>query len=276
MKSVVLVIVIFCNSALAGKDTIDRAGAFLLQKKRTSALELLAKQIEKESPKQKENIKELTQLYERAAFLFFSDKAQELYESALSVKSAEAEVSLMKLNEAFKLEPDNLKIDLQIRRIKLANGDCEPAASLFSSNRVSVKLIESVRLLYLQGVICKGDLADYWQQLNGSDFKNSSLQKFWLTLQLEAYYRAKRYDKSEMVFENIKSKDVNFPESYYWLWKIRTVQNLDATDLGMRYINLCKRLTSRDQRSFLFEPQLCSRTVELENAVKKIKGSDKK
>ena len=108
------------------KDIIEKAYNLSLQKDRTQATAILLAALKRESKKTTAQ-KEISNALEQIAKIFLSDKAQQLYELGLSLKNTDPQMALGKLQEASRLEPDNLSIEIAMDRISIGSGDCDTA-----------------------------------------------------------------------------------------------------------------------------------------------------
>ena len=279
-KRATLIVALFFSLAakVAGsvetyQDIIEKAYNLSLQKDRTQAVTILLAALKKESKKSTAQ-KELSAALDQVSKVFYSDKAQQLYELGLSLKSTDPSLSASKLQEAARLEPENASIEVALARLALANGDCAAVAGRLMKQKDLVIAIEDLRLVAAQTALCQGKFNDYLTSKNGNDVKNSSLSSFWQTAEMEYLYRTGAFAKVQEAALSLQKQDPSFPEALYWQWKSELELKIKADKVGQKYLSQCKTLNSRQQRVFLPEPMLCRRTPEVESFLKKNNNSE--
>jgi len=276
-RATILVALFFASSSSAAtetyRDIIEKAYNLSLQKDRTQAVSILVGALKRESRKSVAQ-KELAAALEQVAKVFYSDKAQQLHELALSLRSSDPATALSKLQEASRLEPENTSIEIELARQSLAVGDCDGAASRLLRQKELTIAIEELRLLNAQVSVCNGRFPEYLAIRNGQDLKQSKLLLFWQTLESEYYFRTGSFTKALEAATAAQKTQASFPEALYWQWKAEAALKQKFSKAPQKYINLCKTLNSRQQREFLPEPQLCRRAAEIETFLKKNNNSE--
>ncbi len=255
------------------KDIIEKAYNLSLQKDRAQATTVLLNALKKESKKTLAQ-KELTMALDQVSKIFYSDKAQQLYELGLSLRSTEPGAALNKLQEASRLEPDNLSIEIALGRQALSSGDCGSTAARLRKLRDFMAAVEELRLMVGQVAICQSNFQDYLSVRPGSELKNSPLALFWQTSEAEYLFKTGSFAKSQEIADLIQKTEPAFPEAVYWKWKVEAETKQKAEKTAQKYLNLCKTLNSRLFRHYLPEPQLCRRTTEVETFLKKTNNSE--
>jgi hypothetical protein len=261
------------NGVETYQDIIEKAYNLSLQKDRTQAVTVLLGALRKESKKSVAQ-KELSGALEQVSRVFYSDKAQQLYELALSLRTTDPSLALTKLQEAARLEPDNVSIEIALARLALSNGDCAGSAGRLLKQKDVVPAIEELRLVASQTALCQGKFPDYLALRNPTDWKNSSFSSFWQTAEMEYLYRTAAFAKTQELALALQKQDSGFPEPLYWEWKAEAELKQKADKAGQKYLSLCKTLNSRQQRLYLSEPMLCRRTTEVETFLKKNNNSE--
>lgn len=249
------------------KDIIEKSYTLSLQKERTQAVTLLISAATRES-KKGSIPKELLQAINEVATIFYSDKAQQSYELALSLRLADPILANTKLSEALKQDPENIQIKTeQVRMLLLAN-DCGVALKSANSLEEKYPYIASVSLLVAQSQVCLSQFAEYQKtKLKAEEFKNSN-ELFWKNLDLEIAVKQRQFVKAKEIFSTIIKIDPDFPETYFWGWKIaQEMKNHEDRSAG-KYTSGCKSLSPRAVRKYLFEPRLCKRIAEIDQAAK--------
>lgn len=250
------------------RDIIEKAQTLSLQKERAHAVQLLSGSIVRESKKGAPP-KELVSALEDVASLFLSDKAQQLFELALSLRENEPQMSLQKLGDAAKLEADNLQIQLEQFRVAGILGNCSEAANTLIQLTENLSTLEVVRLAGVQAHICKGQWTEAQKLRQGNETKKSMLAPFWSSADAELLLHQKKLEKALEVLTVGQKQDPQFPELYYWQWRaerdLKKMSNHSAT----KYVALCKALSPRAYRQYLAEPFLCRRVQEVETSLNK-------
>lgn len=250
------------------RDIIEKAQTLSLQKERGHALQLLTSSLTRESKKGPAP-KELVTALEEVASLFLSDKAQQLYELALSLRENEPQLALQKLADAAKLEPDNLQIQLEQFRVSSILGNCNEAGAAILRLYESLSTLEVVRLAAAQAQLCRNQLDDAQKIRNGFDFRKSPLMPVWTSTDVEILLRQKKGDKALESLAQAQKVDPDFPETYYWQWRAEQDLKKVSEKPGPKYVALCKSLSPRSYRRYLAEPFLCRRVQEVESSLKK-------
>lgn len=252
------------------RDLIEKAYNLSLQKDRTQAVSILVGALKRESRKSVAQ-KELASALEQVSKVFYSDKAQQLYELALSLKFTDSPTALSKLQEAARLEPENISIEIALARQLLSNNDCDGASALITKYKDLAPAIEEIRLVQGQAKVCLGQFPAYLAIKNNLDLKQSSFALFWQTLESEYFFKTGAFPKALESALAAQKLDPNLPEAHYWQWKAEKQKSPKA---AQKYLSLCKTLNSRQQRQYLPEPQLCRRTAEIETFLKKNNNSE--
>lgn len=250
------------------QDIIDKAFTLSLQKDRTHAVQILNQSLKKESAKGAPP-QELLVALEEVAGTFYSDKAQQVFEQALSLKKTDIRGAQQRLGEALKLEADNFQILIEQVRLSILNTDCgvaqEQAETLFSL----YSQIETARLILAQASVCNGKFEKSRQAREGIDTKKSPLQLFWNSVDAELAFKSGNLGQIKALADEASTRDPLFPELHYWRWKTESENPKQAEKAGQKYLSLCKSLSPRSSRKFMMEPLLCRRTAEVENFLKK-------
>lgn len=248
----------FAVSGPKGNDLENQIFENIQAKKRWKALDLIQQVYKSEKKNPAKQI--LSLKAQEVAELFFFDKAQQKYESAMSLTVSDPSSVPSELEQAKKLEPDNLKIDLAIVRMHLANKDCLMATEGLKKWLDYAELIELIALAKAQINLCAGNITLSYSQGSGI---------FWLNVELERLLKNGLYARAFELANQAIQIDSKFPESYYWLWKAESAMKTKAEFNASKYISLCKGLTSRQRTRYQAEPNLCLRVTEVETAAKK-------
>lgn len=255
------------------RDIIEKAYNLSLQKDRTQAVTILLGALKKESKKSAAQ-RELLGAIDQVSKIFYSDKAQQLYELGLSLRSTDPNLALSKLQEAARLEPDNISIEVAIVRQALSANDCDGAQNRISKRKELIAAVEELKLVAAQAALCLGKIEEYVLLKSGQDFKKSNLNLHWQLAETEYFLKTKSYGKAHENVAAAQKIDAGFPETYYWQWKIAAETKQKGEKPAQKYLNVCKKLNSRQQRQYLPEPLLCRRATEVETFLKKNNNSE--
>lgn len=248
------------------RDIIDKAYNLSLQKDRSQAISLILGALKRETKKSGPQ-KELIQALDQVSKVFMGDKAQQQYELALSLKFSEPNLALTKLIEASRLEPENASIEAAIAQQQMMLGDCDGASARIGKNKDLSVYLEDWKLLTAQSALCENKFENYISSKTGADLKGP-LAVYWSTLEVEYLYRSGQLAKGKEFLGNLSKLDPQFPETFYWNWKIMTALKQKSDRDAQKYLNTCKTLNSRQQRAYSAEPFLCRRTTEVETFLK--------
>lgn len=246
------------------KDIIQKAFSLSLQKDRIQARTVLWAALNREQQKAAHK-KELSEALTKVCRVFYSERAQQNYEIALSLMPTDKELALAKLNEALRAEPENLQIELAILRVHLSNSDCGSAQKLIDKYAEQVAFDEELKLALAQTRLCLEDFEGFEKLLPTETKKPTQFKPYWLTALAERQYKSSQMEEALKTIELAEAS----PESHYWRWKIQVASKKEAHAAGTRYMTVCKSLSSRAYREHLLEPFLCQRLVEVETWLKK-------
>ncbi len=255
------------------KDIIEKAYNLSLQKDRTQAVSILLSALKKEAKKSASQ-RDLAIALNQVSKVFFGDKSLQLYELALSLRVTDPNLGISKLQEALRLEPDNSSIEIALARASIFQGDCGAALARTSKQKDLVHYIEEIKLVESQAQVCLGKFDEYLVNRAEVDLKRSPLALSWQALESEYLFKTGNFAKTRENSMNLEKLDRAFPESHYWVWKAEVELKMKAEASGQKYLNTCKSMNGRQARDYLFEPQLCHHTAEVETFLKKNNNSD--
>jgi hypothetical protein len=250
------------------KDIIEKSYSLSLQKNRAQAVQVLVSAIRRES-KKSQAVKELMQALEEVSTVFYSEKAQQQFELALSLRMSEPQTALGKLSDAAALEPENLSIALAQMRLQISLGDCASALQQAQKIHETNPYSDAVALAYSQAAVCTGQFDSYLQMRNTSDVKKPTMVSFWTTAEIEYLFKTGNFQKAKELAQQLSRTDSKYPEAYYWSWKTDNELKLKADKIARKYVSICKTITSKELRNYFIEPNLCKRTADVEAYLKK-------
>lgn len=253
------------------KDIIEKAYNLSLQRDRQQALNILTAAIARETRPQAQG--ELKKAALDVSHIFFIDKAQQLFETAVSLRKNDVAQAIGKLNEAQRIEPDNVAIMIELSRLLMAKGDCSGAVDLVTKSLKFITFDEELRLTYAQAQVCQNQWLDYLKLYDPKEIAKSPLQKFWLALEVEHLAKVKNTLKAQEILSNLKKVDSKYPEVSYWSWKL--TQGLKAVNLddAQKYVMTCKNISASQYRQYMIDPMLCRRVTEVESETKGVSAN---
>ncbi|WP_291515923.1 hypothetical protein [Bdellovibrio sp. ArHS] len=253
------------------KDIIEKAYNLSLQRDRQQALNILATAIQREARPQA--ISELKKTTAEVANVFFSDKAQQLFETGVSLRKTDLNQALDKVNEAARIEPDNFSIVNEQARLLIAKGDCKSAQENVQKQLKTVTFDEELKLSLAQALVCQGRWLEYQKIVDSVFIKKSPLQKFWQVLEVEKTLSQKSLTKAQEALAGLKKSDEKYPELFYWTWKYEQMAKKANLDDAQKYVMTCKNISANQYRQYMIDPMLCRRQVEVEGELKGMNGT---
>ncbi|MGZ3743453.1 MAG: tetratricopeptide repeat protein [Pseudobdellovibrionaceae bacterium] len=249
------------------KDIIEKAYNLSLQKDRSQAINILVNAI-KQGNVHGENILDLKRTLQQVSYLFYSDRAQQAYELALSLRRTDAAQALQKMNEALRIETDNLTLFTEMQRMILTKGDCSTVLESVVKERLQNSFDENLILLQGQSQVCLGKWEDFKKTHDGLDLKTTTQAKFWLSLEIEYAMHEKNLARAKELIGILQKTDSKYPELHYWQWRVANASEKPV--IGHKYINECKNISAALYRQYMTDVNLCRKVSEVEIANKNL------
>lgn len=253
------------------KDIIEKAHNLSLQKDRQQALIILSTAIQKET--RNPGVLELKKTASELAYIFFSDKAQQLFESGVALRRTDLNQAQDKISEAFRIEPDNLSIVVELARIFIAKGDCKGGQELVQKHLKYISFDEEMKLTLAQSLACQYRWSDYQKVADPVFSKKSHFFRYWLALEVEKNIAAKNYVKAQESLNSLKKIGENYPEISYLDWKLAALQRKPGSEAAHKYLMTCKNISANQYRQYMIDPMLCRHLVEVEKEQKGTNGT---
>jgi hypothetical protein len=257
------------KKAETSKDIIEKAYNLSLQKDRTQAINILVSSIRQENLRNG-NTTELKKALQQVSYLFYSDRAQQSYELALSVRRTDLPQAQQKLNEALRIEPDNLSLFNEMQRTLLIKGDCSTALDNVTKERQQDPFDENLILLQAQAQACLGKWEEFIKTRDGFDTKKSNQSKFWTALEAEHALAEKNISRAKDLVSSLSKMDSKYPELYYWQWRVAT--GTEKPIVAEKYLKECKNISAALYRQYMTDVNLCRKVSEVETANKSGNG----
>lgn len=247
-------------------DLIEKARNLSLQKDRTQATNILVSAMRRE-PANSTAFREMRVALEEISMVFFNDRAQQLYELALSLRKTDPKQAQSRLQEASRIEPDNLQVLNELARLQMIANNCDNAAESLAQIRKTNPFDEQTLLGSAQAAVCQNDWPLYTTLRSQAEGRKGSYKKSWLSLEVERADREKSESRAIDAVQALKGADPEHPELGYWEWRYGKVSE-QKNAAGARYLMTCKNLSTALLRRYLSEPFLCRKTADVENAQK--------
>ncbi|MCB0347395.1 MAG: hypothetical protein KDD37_01095 [Bdellovibrionales bacterium] len=209
----ILLIFLFAFSATVQEnheDIIKKAQTLALQRDREKALQILRFSVEKEN-QNKAAAKKLVSSMNKIGEMLFTEKGQQLLETAESLVANDTKQAIDVYKEALKIEEGNVLIEARIARAHMLLDECDSAASQLESLLSNHPWHEAGLFLQAQASVCKKSI-----------FIPNSMQIAAVGGGLESFYiiAASLYVNKEYA-KLVKEMDIaikKFPEfsEFYW------------------------------------------------------------
>lgn len=245
------------------KQTIEKAHNLSIQRDRFQATRLLVSLVKSDEKKYSKN-QELLRELEQISTVFYTDKGQQTFELAFSLKSNDTSASLAKLQESLRLEPDNVTILRALSRHYLGQKECSQAQAHALRAQEVNPYAKETKLILAQVYACSDKKEDYFILRATQDEKYLNSNIYWLVLEAEVLLKNKQTEKARDVATQAAKLDPKFPEAAYWLWQSSLETPTLANKEAQKYMTLCKALSERSGRHYREEPFLCKRMTESE------------
>jgi hypothetical protein len=253
------------KKAETSKDIIEKAYNLSLQKDRPQATNILVGAIKQENTNGT-NTAELKKALQQVTYLFYSDRAQQSYELAVSLKKTDLPQAQQKLSEALRMEPDNLTLFIELQRILLIKKDCSGVLESVLKEREQNPFDENLPLLQGQAQACLGHWEAVAKIRDQADGKHSSLAKYWQSLEIEQSVTEKNLGKAKDLVAALQKTDAKYPEVYYWQWKTAPIATKSTA--AQKYLKECKNISPMTYRQYMTDVNLCRKNTEIEATMK--------
>ncbi len=252
------------------KDIIEKAHNLSLQNDRQQALNILSAAVKKET--RLPAINELKRVAKELSQTFLSDKSQQLYESALSLRRTDVNQALERAAEARRLEPENSLIVLEQARLLVGKGDCRGAQESLQKQLSLLAFDEDLRLAQAQAAVCLEKWTDY-QKAKEIDGHKKATSEFWLILEVEHQLSQKDFAKAQDLLAQIQRGAEKYPEQLYWQQIVEQKTKKPHFVTAQKYVMSCRNISVTLYRQYMVDPMLCRRVSEVEVELKGYHGA---
>ncbi|MBX2988078.1 MAG: hypothetical protein KF802_09295 [Bdellovibrionaceae bacterium] len=247
-------------------DLIEKAHNLSLQKDRVQAVNILVAAIKREPPNSS-GAKELKNALQEISSAFLSDKAQQLYELAVSFRKTDLNQMQSRLSEALRLEPDNLLLLNEQARLQIAKNECGAASEVMAKHRKWNPYDEQTLLTSAQAEVCLSDWPAYTTLRSQAEGRKGPHAQFWLALEVERGLKEKAETRARESLELLRKESPQYPEIPFWSLKLSKDAHTKAS-LAQKYVMDCKNISAAQLRRYMMEPLLCRRMAEAESFIK--------
>lgn len=244
------------------KESIEKAENLILQKDRDQAIQVLLNALQRE--KNKTTISELKKKIEELGSVFLSDKAQQHYETALSLKRKNISQALAKMNEASRIEPDNIQIISELVRLNILKNDCNKAQDLILKFYNKNKYDENILLSMAQVQQCLSASDQYFSVRSYVDPKKITESYDWQILELQREIFEKDKLKAKERLASLLKWDAKNPQNLYWQWSLEKLENRERNSLREKYNLSCNNISVGVFRKYMRDPYFCNKQSEME------------
>lgn len=247
-------------------DLIEKSYNLMLQKDRTQAIAVLVSALRRENLNSVTG-KELKAALQEVGGRFLGEKAQQIYELALSVRGTDLNQAQSKVSEALRIETDNTQLLSENARLQILKGDCGAAADGLGKIRKWDPFDEQILLTAGQAAVCQNDWPAYVAFRSQSDSRRGAYARSWSALDVEKALQEKSELRTHEAVETLRKIDAGYPELSFWMWRLETDKE-KKQNYGRRYISTCKNLSTARRRRYFVDISICLRTGEVEAFLK--------
>lgn len=253
----------------AFREIIKNAQELTLDKERLKASELLIKAIRKES---KDSVahRELVKALESLSEVFYTEKAQQIYELGRVVFKTDPLGSISHFKEALKEDPNNVFILKSLARANLFLGDCANTLAISEEGLEVNPFSKDFALVKIQALACLKKGTEMKTYLASVETSWGPLNRYIEMAKAQVSFFEEKYDLAFTLAEKVKTEDPNFPEAYYWLGQVQKVRAPKQDNVYNRiYVKLCQEGKEKIEKKYEHEPRLCQESKAVEMSLEK-------
>ena len=200
------------------KDLNVKVQDLIIEGDRKNAIKLISDQIEIEN----ENA-QLSDLLSRVSHMFFTEEANKLYQLGFADYFKNIDQAIDSLEKAAKLEADNFSILTQLTLLYMRKRQCSKAGETIKNMKLANPKEKNIKVLELQYFSCTKEyqnLDKYISQSNLSDELRAEFAIHYSLVRVKSAFFNNNLELAEQLLDNHQAVDQNFPEFYYWKWKL--------------------------------------------------------
>lgn len=248
------------------QNIIEKAQNLILQKNRLQALDVLKNAAQKEQ--NLTAVKELKKTAIDIANIFMTEKTHQLYESALTLRFSNVNDATSRINEALKIEPNNIALMLELSRLLIAKKDCKAAETNAISMVELIPFYEKVDLSLAQAYQCQNNWEGYRRIVATINIGKSEDKFAWEVLEFENALVNNQLLVAQDLLKTLEKSNPDYPELPYLRWKMSVARQKPDNDQAQKYLQGCKNITMSVYRKYLSDSTLCRNILEVESEAK--------
>lgn len=254
------------NKSETYKDIIEKAQNLILQKNRAQALDILKNAAQREQ--NLNAVKELKKTAIEIANIFMTEKTHQLYENALSLRFTNISDAMNRVNEALKVEPNNMMLMTELGRLMIAKKDCKAAESNAFAMSELIPFYEKVDLSLAQAYLCSSNWENYKKVVSPLNLKKSEDRYAWEILEFHHALQTNQLLLAQQSLKSLSEIYPDYPEVPYLRWKMSVARQKPDNEQGQKYLHTCKNITMGLYRKYISDSTLCRNVLEVETDMK--------
>lgn len=252
------------------KDLIQKARNLSLQRDRLQVSKILTagmKEYKQDSPAWLEIQKNLEQL----TSMFYTDKAMQAYELAKSAAADKPKDAMDHLQEANKLEPQNIKVLSLMGRLYLQESKCEKALSTAEQALLSNEYFKDSIILKFQSLACLNESEKFYAFDVANSYKWKLKNPYFLHSLALVQIQNKLWQEAEQSILSLEQVAKDFADLY--LLKTQDISNKKLLANYIQYSNWCKDSVAL-RKKYELEPRLCMQLDEVQKNIKTLENQE--
>lgn len=244
----------------SAKDIVEKAQNLLLQRDRQQALHILSGAIRRE--KQKAQLHELVTAFDGVATYFLSDRSQQTYEAAISLRRSDIAQAQSRLQEALVMEPDNLLLVVENARLSIARRECKQAIQLLRAWKTKFADHSLLTLTQAQAEACLGTMETFgMKQVIAAAKSNNEHVPFWWSIVADLSAVANDSVRLKEAHGYLVKNYPDYPDNDYWAAQLES-KNSKKSAILKKYLMACKNVSAATFRRYMIDPMICRRIAE--------------
>jgi tetratricopeptide (TPR) repeat protein len=266
---IILTLFVWAANESSPQGAITQIQNKILKKDRTGAFKL-ARELRREFISQDKNLAIFDAEVERAGTLFFTEKGQKDFETAESMYFSLNDNALTNYKSALEGEDGNLLVLSSLAKYYLAKAECSAANDILKLGVVNWPYWLEFKWL--------GQLVEVCNQLEPSSEVLEAISKkpdyfiYAQSILAAKLIESGRTKEALNKLAALEKKDSQYPETYFYLFKAQTKDQMGAIEDAEKYINLCKTVGAKERRKYSLDPWLCKKVEAVQKEIAKIKG----
>lgn len=255
---------LFISQASANIEGIKKdVSELLIQKKKSSAIQLISNQIKQESHPTKKN--ELLNLQLSVARIFVARDTQELYESSINLTFESPKESLKIIENCLSADPQ--QIDCLIQKLRLQSRQKNIKETEKISREIK-NLLPGSRLDVFSELVSTKEKPEFKSKQIIKSIPDKADEEVFalLTMEIERAFLVKNYSRAKDCIHYFEKHYPDWPDILFYKSKISEESSEvkskieTESDEMMIYQNKCKSITKTVSRKYRYDIDLCNRS----------------